>query len=83
MRYDRLHDADQLLSAVAIVPISEQVLEAAEAIPPGSVATLDAIHLARAVELAADGVVEAVMTHGAGLARGARQHGLEVLTPTA
>lgn len=79
--HDLLGDADQLLAAVALIPLDEVVLQTAETVPPAAVATLDAIHLATALRLGADGAVEAVMTYDARLAEGARHHGLRVLTP--
>ena len=82
LRHDLLDDADRLLGAVALVPISEPVLDAAETILPGEVATLDAIHLATAVQLASEEVLEAVMTYDARLEQGARHHGLNVIVPT-
>ena len=74
-------DAMALLAAIAIVPFDEATLTGAETLPPASVATLDAIHLATAVQLAQAGLVGAVMTYDARLANGAREHGLEVLAP--
>lgn len=82
LRHGLLDQADQLLGAVALVPMRDGLLEVAETIPPASVATLDAIHLATAVELGIAGVVEAVLTYDARLADGARHHDLAVLAPS-
>jgi len=82
LRHDLLDHADQLLSAIALVPMDEATLEAAETVPPNGVATLDAIHLASALRLAADVLIDAVLTHDTRLAEGARHHGLEVLAPS-
>ena len=82
LRHDLLDHADRLLSAIALVPMDEATLEAAETVPPNGVATLDAIHLATALRLAADGLIDAVLTHDTRLAEGARHHGLEVLAPS-
>ncbi|MFZ0042053.1 MAG: PIN domain-containing protein [Solirubrobacteraceae bacterium] len=76
-----LPDADQLLLGVALMPISEAVLTAAETIAPSSVATLDAIHLATALQLADSGRLDALMTYDRQLADGALQHGMTVLAP--
>jgi len=57
------------------------VLGSAEVVRPTSVATLDAIHLATAVRLAAAGVLDTVMTYDIRLAAGAEDHGLRVLAP--
>jgi len=71
------------LNAVALVPVEDTILTAAETISPASVATLDAIHLATAVRLATEGHVEAIMTFDRRLAEGAREHGLPALSPDA
>jgi predicted nucleic acid-binding protein len=81
LRHDQLDAADQLLTGVALLPLDEGVLAAAETTPPSSVATLDAIHLTTALRLADSGLLDAVMTYDARLADGARQHGLTVLAP--
>jgi predicted nucleic acid-binding protein len=70
------------LAGVAVVPMDEAILAAAEAISPTSVATLDAIHLATALQLAAERHVASIMTFDVRLAEGAREHGLDVITPT-
>jgi predicted nucleic acid-binding protein len=70
------------LAGIAIVPMDDAILAAAEAVPPASVATLDAIHLATALRLAAKGHVASIMTFDARLAEGARAHGLDVIMPS-
>lgn len=82
LRHDRVEAAGELLAAVALVPVHAEVLDEAETLPPASVATLDAIHLATALRLAAAGDLDAIMTYDARLAAGAAHHGLAVLTPT-
>jgi predicted nucleic acid-binding protein len=81
LREGLLDHADQLLSGVALLPLDEAVLDAAETVSPASVATLDAIHLVTALRLADRGLVDAVMTYDARLADGAREHGLGVTAP--
>jgi predicted nucleic acid-binding protein len=81
LRYDCLADADQLLNGVALVPLDEAGLSAAETVPPATVATLDAIHLVAALRLAEAGLLAAVMTYDARLAAGAGEHGLNVCAP--
>jgi predicted nucleic acid-binding protein len=76
-----LGDAEQLLAGVALIPLDDALLAVAETIPPPTVATLDAIHLATALRLARAGRLDAVMTYDARLAEGAREHGLAVLAP--
>lgn len=70
------------LDTVALVPISDSILTHAETITPASVATLDAIHLATALELARLDVLSSMLTFDARLADGAHEHGLTVLAPS-
>jgi len=80
----RLRDAaDRLLAAISLVPLSEATLAAAESIEPASVATLDAIHLAAALELFDADLIDTVLTYDERLAEGAGHHGLTVLAPSA
>jgi predicted nucleic acid-binding protein len=66
---------------VSLVPLDRALLDAAEVVEPPGAATLDAIHLATALHLAAAGALDAVTTYGARLAAGATHHGLPVLAP--
>ena len=81
LREDLLPQADQLLSSIALLPLEETILSAAETVPPATVATLDAIHLATALRIADAGLLDAVMTYDARLAEGATRHGLATLAP--
>jgi predicted nucleic acid-binding protein len=81
-REDALEAADRILDSVLLIPLNVDVLEAAETVTPFTVTTLDAIHLATAVRLAQDGMLGAIMTYDRRLADGAREHGLEVLSPS-
>jgi uncharacterized protein len=81
LREGRLEDADQLLNGVALLPLGDALLAAAETVDPPTVATLDAIHLVTALRLARAGRLDAVMTYDLRLAEGARQHGLTVVAP--
>lgn len=81
LREGLLGNADQLLSGVALVPLDVAVLEAAETVEPGSVATLDAIHLVTALRLADREAIDAILTFDERLAEGARRHGIAVLAP--
>lgn len=73
--------ADQLLAGVSLVPVDVGLLAAAESIAPPTVATLDAIHLATALQLRDAGVLDAVMTYDRRLAAGLAHHEIEVLAP--
>ena len=81
LREDALDAADRLLRGVALIPLDDRILAAAETVPPTTVATLDAIHLATALRLATAGVLDTVMTYDARLAAGAEKHGLHVIAP--
>lgn len=81
LRENLLADADRLLAGVAIVPLDDAVLGAAETVAPATVGTLDAIHLVTAVRLAAAGRLDAMLTYDARLAAAAEQHGITVLAP--
>jgi uncharacterized protein len=82
LREDALEAADRLLGGVALIPLDDAILVSSETLPPTTVATLDAIHLATAVRLATAGVLDTVMTYDRRLADGAAHHGLRVLAPT-
>jgi uncharacterized protein len=69
------------LRDMGLLPVDDTILHAAETVDPHTVATLDAIHLATALRLAADGDLDALMTFDKQLADGARHHGLTVVTP--
>lgn len=73
--------ARRLLGGVSLVPLDETLFTAAETILPASVPTLDAVHLATAVSLAAAGVIDCIMTFDRRLIEGAEQHGLPALSP--
>ncbi len=81
LREGLLPAADQLLTSVALLPLDENVLATAESLPPSTVRTLDAIHLATALRVAATTGLDALLTYDAQLAAGAREHGLTTLAP--
>jgi predicted nucleic acid-binding protein len=82
LRRNMLDRVDRLLTGIALIPLDEEVLLAAETLTPATVATLDAIHLATAVRLAEASRLDAIMTYDKRLAEGAEEHGLAVLTPS-
>jgi predicted nucleic acid-binding protein len=73
--------ADALLGGVALVPLDEAILASAEAVMPATVATLDALHLATALQLAGEGLITTVLTYDDRLTAGAAAHGLSPLAP--
>jgi uncharacterized protein len=77
-----LDRADLLLKDISLVSVSEEILTAAETLTPSTVTTLDAIHLATAVQLSKAGELDALMTYDKRLADGARKHGITVLSPS-
>ncbi len=80
-RRDMLDRVDVLLAGVSLIKVDDEILTEAETIIPATVATLDAIHLATAVRLSKAGRLDALMTYDRQLATGAREHGLQVLSP--
>lgn len=80
-RGDVIASANALLGGVALLPLDEPVLLAAEALDPTALGTLDAIHLATALRLAEAGALDSLMTFDRRLARAAAAHGLRVLSP--
>jgi len=81
LRTGLLAEADRLLTGVALLPVDDSLLAAAESVAPPTVATLDAIHLVTALRLFSVQRLDAVMTYDLRLAGGARDHGLAVLAP--
>jgi predicted nucleic acid-binding protein len=81
-RENVVEEANRVLDDVQLIPMDEEILTAAETIPPTRVGTLDAIHLATAVRLHKAGELDALMTYDKQLAAGAREHGLTVLSPS-
>lgn len=77
-----LDRAESLLADISLIPLEDQILTATETLTPASVGTLDAIHLATAVQLTKAGKLSALMTYDKGLAAGAREHGITVLSPS-
>jgi predicted nucleic acid-binding protein len=82
LRRNLLDAVDPLLDAVALIPLNESILAAAETAPSSTVATLDAIHLVTAIRLAGEDMLDAIMTYDKDLAAGAQEHGLTVLSPS-
>jgi uncharacterized protein len=81
LRAQLLDAANQLIREVALIPVGESILTRAETLPPPTVATLDAIHLATALDLSEAGELDGMMTYDKRLAAGAREHGIAVLSP--
>lgn len=81
LRHRLVDAATELMTTVALIPLDDDVLELAEVVAPPQVATLDAIHLATALLLLGDDLIDALMTYDRRLADAAESHGLPVLMP--
>jgi predicted nucleic acid-binding protein len=77
-----LDRAESLLAGISLIPLEDRILTVTETLTPASVGTLDAIHLATAVQLAKANKLDALMTYDKGLAAGAREHDITVLSPS-
>lgn len=71
---------DELVQSISVRELEPSTAEIATAIQPGSLRTLDAIHLATAYELRDD--LDAFVTYDARLAAAATDQGLPVASPT-
>ncbi len=81
-RVERIARGEALLTDVRLLPMDDPILHAAERIEPTNLGTLDAIHLATALLLAQDEILDTILTYDVRLADAARAHGLTVLAPT-
>jgi predicted nucleic acid-binding protein len=75
-----LRTARELLDAIAAVTINESLLEHAGSLEPLTLRTLDAIHLATALELGAD--LSALVAYDARLLAAAAAAAVPTLSPT-
>lgn len=82
LRTDTVADVDRILAFVSLMPMTDETLAVAGAVEPAAVGTLDAIHLATALEAYRSGVLESIMTFDRQLAIAAAQHGLTVVAPS-
>jgi len=76
---DQLARADLLLTRIDQVDVTRTVLEAASRLPDPALGSLDAIHIATALQLHQD--LEALVTYDSRLAAAAGRQELPVLTP--
>jgi predicted nucleic acid-binding protein len=76
---DQLARADLLLTRIDQVDITRAVLEAASRLPDPALRSLDALHLATALQLDRD--LEALVTYDSRLAAAAGRQRLPVVTP--
>jgi len=76
---DREADVRPALSNLVLLDLSVEVLERAAAVPPPTLRTLDAIHIATALALGDE--LDALVTYDARMAGAARLAGLRVDAP--
>ena len=76
---DRAVAARRLLEAVTLTQVTTAVFEQAGRLDPASLRSLDAIHLATALDLGDD--LDGLVTYDSVLARAAASAGIEVATP--
>lgn len=69
-----------MLRKVTLLPVAASVFDRAGLLEPPELRSLDAVHLAVALDLGAE--VEAIVTYDHRMSEAARSHGLEVLAPT-
>lgn len=74
--------AARLLSLVTLSEVTGALLEETSRLDPVEVRSLDAIHLATAIDLRADGRISAVLTFDHQLQAGCEHHGIPVEAPT-
>ena len=75
----RVERAEEVLRSVALIDVDGAAVWRAGELEPRELRSLDAIHLATAIDLAAD--LEGLVTYDMRLAAAARTAGLAVLTP--
>jgi predicted nucleic acid-binding protein len=78
-RTEYARDARDWLFDVSLLPLDDALLEAAAALWPASLRSLDALHLATALSIRED--LGAFLTYDERLARAAEEQGLAVVRP--
>ena len=76
---DRILEAHALLDGLTLLTVPASVFAAAGRLDPGDLRSLDAIHLAAALELGDD--LEALVAYDERLQHAARLNGIEVVAP--
>ena len=71
--------AREILSSIQLIRLGERIFEQAGQLDPPALRSLDAIHLASALDLSHD--LEGIVTYDAGLAEAARHNGVAVASP--
>ena len=76
---DRMNAARAVLDSITVISVSTAVFERAGMLDPESVQSLDAIHLASALDLGDE--LDELATYDARLAEAARYYGITVVSP--
>lgn len=76
---DRLVEVRGVLDSITLLEVTTHIFEAAGRLDPNILRTLDAVHLATALDLGDD--LEALVTYDDRLAEAAVASGIEVITP--
>ena len=77
---DRVVRAREVLDAVTLLEVTAAIFEAAGRLDPSVRRTLDAVHLAAALDLGDD--LDCIVTYEDRLAEAARANGVAVISPT-
>jgi uncharacterized protein len=73
--------AERVVAQINVVEVSEKIRARARTLEPASMRSLDALHLATALEVGDE--LDALITYDARMSEAATTLGLHVLTPTA
>jgi predicted nucleic acid-binding protein len=72
-------EAERVVAQISVVELSETIRARARILDPASLRSLDALHLATALEVGE--ALDAVVTYDAGMGEAARALGFNVVTP--
>jgi predicted nucleic acid-binding protein len=76
---DGMQRAEAILAGIIVLPVPTTSFEAARLLEPTSLRTLDALHLAAALDLGDE--LDAILTYDERLAAAAMTNGVEVVAP--
>jgi predicted nucleic acid-binding protein len=76
---DRLVRAREVLDSVTLIEVTTEIFEGAGRLDPSVLRTLDAVHLAAALDLGDE--LQGIVTYDDRLARAARDNGVAVVAP--
>jgi uncharacterized protein len=77
---DGTRRAEAILAGIIVLPVTTTTFETAGTLEPASLRSLDALHLAAALDLGDE--LDAILTYDDRFAEAAEAHGVEVVTPT-